>query len=152
MFLFIIVIVTHSKKCACVRVICFFALRDSVRDVMSVNLKEAFNDIPLAGNVDAGLRCQHWILQHPLTLLRSCDSSIMRSYKALGCQFFSDRQLLLCTDWISRSATLLSWQVVMFAPFTIRSIITMNIILFKMSQEVIWHEWPHRPPKRRWRI
>ena len=94
MFLLIIIMVTHSKKCACVRVICLFALRDSVRDVMSANLKEAFNDILLVVNAEVVLRYQQHILQRPLILPRSANSSIMRSYKVLGCQIFSDRRLL----------------------------------------------------------
>ena len=96
--LLIIVQITDDKKCACVRLMYFCAFRDSVRDVMTANLKEAFNDILLVVNAEVVLRYQQHILQRPLILPRSANSSIMRSYKVLGCQIFSDRRLLLCTN------------------------------------------------------
>ena len=53
MILVILILVTHIKKCACVRVICFCVLRDSVRVVASTRWKQASSDIPLAVNAEA---------------------------------------------------------------------------------------------------
>jgi hypothetical protein len=58
MFLIIMVLITHLKKCPCDPLTCFCACRNGVLNVAFTNKREAFIEVQLVVNVEGVVRHQ----------------------------------------------------------------------------------------------